>query len=539
MAAAGGDSAAAVAALAFPKKHLFGQLSYTAVKARQQGLGGWLNAALEITEGADARLAAFLRRPPKTVEVTAVWPADGPLGINFAPDLSVLATSPATQRSHPHVVPGLSLLRVQGTPVAGLDYAASIGLVKGANRPLELVFAQEEEGEEEEEGDGAEGARCPVQRVEVTDSDLGTDDAGKEYVLFCVVCFGSEGELWRVSKRFSEFSELRDALSRSDAGSGSPTRGGIGLLGGQRAQAEPVLAVFVCAHRTIVRAEIALDSAQTGTLEVGEEFEVVERRQLEDGALRVRGADGWCTAVNADGVAILEEQQLPMVARIRITDTESHRDKNRVGEYTSYVIECVGEGEPWRIVKRFSDFSRLREQLEERGVGPLAREGFPAKVLFGGRDESVVVYRKLALESVCPTSRPTPSRLPNHLGKMSAQGFLRVPAVVEQAARRGPWRPGAETVPAIGRQLAHPTARGSRGSAGGQPHRQPHRGVGALPRAVLLRRWWRGARAVRLLRTSGAEGLLRPGSGGGRVDLFEPSAAELQRGGRLAHRGCE
>ena len=129
------------------------------------------------------------------------------------------------------------------------------------------------------------------------------------------------------------------------------------MLGVQRAQAEPVLAVFVCAHRTIVRAEIALDSAQTGPLEVGEEFEVVERRQLEDGALRVRGADGWCTAVNADGVAILEEQQLPMVARIRITDTESHRDKNRVGEYTSYVIECVGEGEPWRIVKRFSDFS--------------------------------------------------------------------------------------------------------------------------------------------------------------------------------------
>ena len=35
MAAAGGDAAAAVAALAFPKKHLFGQLSYTAVKARQ------------------------------------------------------------------------------------------------------------------------------------------------------------------------------------------------------------------------------------------------------------------------------------------------------------------------------------------------------------------------------------------------------------------------------------------------------------------------------------------------------------------------
>ena len=64
----------------------------------------------------------------------ATWEEAGPLGINFAPDLSVLATSPATQRSHPHVVPGLSLLRVQGTPVAGLDYAASIGLVKGANR---------------------------------------------------------------------------------------------------------------------------------------------------------------------------------------------------------------------------------------------------------------------------------------------------------------------------------------------------------------------------------------------------------------------
>ena len=76
---------------------------------------------------------------------------------------------------------------------------------------------------------------------------------------------------------------------------------------------------------------------------------------------------------------------------------ERHRDRTQQ-EYVSYVVDCVGEGEPWKIAKRFSDFSVLRERLEARGLAELAREQFPSKVLFGRRDDSVVEHRRTALE---------------------------------------------------------------------------------------------------------------------------------------------
>lgn len=80
-----------------------------------------------------------------------------------------------------------------------------------------------------------------------------------------------------------------------------------------------------------------------------------------------------------------------------IVATERHHDHTQQ-EYVSYVVDCVGEGEPWKIAKRFSDFSVLKERLEAQGLAELAREQFPSKVLFGRRDDSVVEHRRTALE---------------------------------------------------------------------------------------------------------------------------------------------
>jgi hypothetical protein len=67
-----------------------------------------------------------------------------------------------------------------------------------------------------------------------------------------------------------------------------------------------------------------------------------------------------------------------------------------------YVIDCFGEGEPWRVAKRFSHFCELRARLEERGVHVPAAEqeaAFPPKVLFGRAEASVVEERRSKLES--------------------------------------------------------------------------------------------------------------------------------------------
>jgi hypothetical protein len=98
-------------------------------------------------------------------------------------------------------------------------------------------------------------------------------------------------------------------------------------------------------------------------------------------------------------VHTVQQKSLARVTRVTIRETERHRDHAQQ-EFVAYVVCCTGEGEPWKISKRFSDFTALRERLAARGLAQLAREQFPSKVLFGRRDDSVVEKRKSALERV-------------------------------------------------------------------------------------------------------------------------------------------
>ena len=96
----------------------------------------------------------------------------------------------------------------------------------------------------------------------------------------------------------------------------------------------------------------------------------------------------------------VEQRSLARVVRVTIVDTERHLDDAKQ-EYVAYIVECEGDGASWKIAKRFSDFTALRERLAEKGLAELANQQFPSKVLlFGRRDDSVVEKRKSALQRV-------------------------------------------------------------------------------------------------------------------------------------------
>jgi hypothetical protein len=285
-----------------------------AVKERQHGLAAWLNGVLDlVAENVTAEeLAAFLR-PVEAVE--ALWTEAGPLGVNFAKDLTVLATSPTTQKTHPQLVPGLELVSVQNTAVAGGAYAATIELLRTAGRPLTLVLVDH-------------SAITPVvDRVEVTSASSGSDDSGKEFVAFAVRCFSSQRDAWVLTKRFSEFSALRDCLLRGAAEPSPPPVDRLkGLLQlGAATTTEPSIALYVCVRKTIARTSCELDSEPVQAVYAGDELEAVEVRENGDGAVRIRcrlrDADllwGWCTATNKDGLVICEPLRL-VAARTHIS----------------------------------------------------------------------------------------------------------------------------------------------------------------------------------------------------------------------------
>jgi hypothetical protein len=96
----------------------------------------------------------------------------------------------------------------------------------------------------------------------------------------------------------------------------------------------------------------------------------------------------------------VEQRSLSRVVKVTIADTERHHDDAKQ-EYVSYIVDCEGDGVSWKIAKRFSDFTVLRERLVEKGLAELANQQFPSKVLlFGRRDDSVVEKRKSALQRV-------------------------------------------------------------------------------------------------------------------------------------------
>jgi hypothetical protein len=282
-----------------------------AMKERQLGLAVWLNGVLDLVadDVAADDVAAFLRPPPPVVNVTAVWPEQGPLGINFSKHLSVLATSPATQRTHPELVPGLVLVSVQDTAVVGVAYAATIELLRTASRPLTLLFEDQSQAAQEHSS-----PMPPVDRVEVTDGSLGSDESGTEFITFDVTCLSSQRDAWKLAKRFSDFSNLRDAMLRDAAEASPPPSLTKGLLQIATPTAiEPTIALYVCTRKTIARSSCDLDSEPLQAIYAGDEVEAVEIRHTDEGAVRVRcglrDADlpwGWCTAQNKDGVVICE-----------------------------------------------------------------------------------------------------------------------------------------------------------------------------------------------------------------------------------------
>jgi hypothetical protein len=262
-----------------------------------------------------AHLHVFLLPSPPVATVTAVWPTDGPLGVNFAPDLTVLATSPATQRSHPQLTPGLRLSAVQGGSAAGMSYAAAIELLRSATRPLTLVFLAREDAEPSV----ATPAPSTPERVEVTDGDLGIDGkTGKEFVGFTVACHGGKGEeTWRLQKRFSEFCTLRDILLRGAAEAAKTASPSVASKTTTHMNApatpERPVALYVCMLKTIVRASCEMESEAVGMLQPGDEVEALEIRHVGECTIRIRcslrGSDlpgGWCTAQNQNGVVIRE-----------------------------------------------------------------------------------------------------------------------------------------------------------------------------------------------------------------------------------------
>ncbi len=247
-------------------------------------------------------LAAFLR-PVETVE--AVWTEPGPLGVNFAKDLTVLATSPTTQRTHPQLVPGLELISVQNAAVA--EYAPTIEMLRTAGRPLTLVLLERKKS--------ATSTSTPtVDRVEVTGTNSESDDSGKEFVSFEVRCLSRQRDSWVLTKRFSEFSALRDGLLRDAAEASPPSGMAKGLLQLRASPTfEPSIALYVCVRKTIARISCELDSEPLQAVYPGDELEAVEVRATSAGGVRVRcrlkEADlswGWCTATNKDGLVICE-----------------------------------------------------------------------------------------------------------------------------------------------------------------------------------------------------------------------------------------
>jgi hypothetical protein len=276
--------------------------AWQAIKERQHGLESWLNDVLDLVEEnvtAD-ELAAFLR-PVETIG--AVWTEPGPLGVNFAKDLTVLATSPTTQRTHPQLVPGLELISVQNAAVA--EYAPTIELLRTASRPLTLALVDRSES-------ALSTSTPPVDRVEVTGARSGSDDSGKAFVSFEVRCLSPQRDSWVLTKRFSEFSALRDCLLRDAAEASPPSGMAKGLLQlGASATTEPSIALYACVRKTIARISCELDSEPLQAVYPGDELEAVEVRETGAGAVRVRcrlrEADlpwGWCTATNKDGLVI-------------------------------------------------------------------------------------------------------------------------------------------------------------------------------------------------------------------------------------------
>jgi hypothetical protein len=61
----------------------------------------------------------------------------------------------------------------------------------------------------------------------------------------------------------------------------------------------------------------------------------------EAGIVRVRSADGWCSAQTADGQTILRKQERTMVSMVSIAHTENHTDPSGKGSYVAYHLHAI------------------------------------------------------------------------------------------------------------------------------------------------------------------------------------------------------
>ena len=84
------------------------------------------------------------KAPSGGVSVTFTQP--GSLGLKFSPnkqtgEVQIMGINAGTQaESHTELKPGLTLLSVGGTSVAGMPYKQVIETIKGGGRPLTCVF---------------------------------------------------------------------------------------------------------------------------------------------------------------------------------------------------------------------------------------------------------------------------------------------------------------------------------------------------------------------------------------------------------------
>jgi hypothetical protein len=246
-------------------------------------------------------------------------------------------------------------------------------------RPLRISFGAPATAE----------AKQPVSRVEFLEPEIKEDN---KFVVFSFTCVDVLKEQWTVNKRYSDFEELRKELL-ADPGDAKATKES------EPARMERAIAVYKCCRQTAIRADFDQGSIRVGQLPAGAEIESLEERVTESGIQRIRFSSGWCSTETEDGVKILKEQVRAMVSRVNIGTAEHHKD-SAGKDYVAYVVDCFGEGEPWRVAKRFSHFCELRELLLSRQVPGIDNIDFPSKVvLFGRLSDAVTEDRKGKLES--------------------------------------------------------------------------------------------------------------------------------------------
>ena len=73
------------------------------------------------------------------------------------------------------------------------------------------------------------------------------------------------------------------------------------------------------------------------------------------------------------------------------------RKRVRLTGAAADMVTCVGEGEPWTIAKRFSEFAELRETLTAGNVAAAADLSFPSKGLW--QSATVVDERRKTLQT--------------------------------------------------------------------------------------------------------------------------------------------